>query len=270
MRHCWKTNQKEIMKNIHCKVNKRGNISIGVFFTLIALFILTASSQDNQNNQSKEKKQVVLFDGKSTDAWKDIATDNFPEHGWVVKDGILTVLPKTEEHDGGHDIVTNEQFSNFELELEVRLSEGANSGIKYMVIDSYPDREGKFLGLEYQLIDNERHPDAQLGRNGNRRMGTLYDIIPARESIETKPAGEWNSVKIVSDEYHVEHWLNGQMVLSYTRNSDSYKELVRLSKYNKLENFGGQKKGHILLQGHGNEVSFRKIKITTWVAKNIL
>jgi len=252
------------MKNNSKKMNRTRLIQIGLLLVLVVFFALVASSNVHKNNGSKGKKQIVLFDGSSTDAWKDIASDHFPEHGWKVKDGILTVLAKTEGQEGGHDIVTKEQFSNFELKLDVRLSEGANSGIKYMVVDNYPGKEGKYLGLEYQLIDNGRHPDAKLGRNGNRRMSTLYDIIPAREGINTKSAGEWNSVKIVSDEYHVEHWLNGQLVLSYVRNSDSYKELVRLSKYNKLENFGGQKKGHILLQGHGNEVSFRDIKITTW------
>ena len=249
------------MNRSYSKTNKGSQLSIGLFLTLIVAFILTASSQSMQDNYSKEKKQIVLFDGSSTDAWKDIKSEQFPDHGWIVNDGILTVLAKTEEQEGGHDIVTKEQFSNFELELEVRLSKGANSGIKYMVVDNYPGKEGNYLGLEYQLIDNERHADAKLGRNGNRRMATLYDILPAREGIKIKPAGEWNSVKIVSKGNHVEHWLNGQKVLEYVRNSDSYKELVRLSKYNKLENFGGQKQGHILLQGHGNEVSFKNIVI---------
>jgi hypothetical protein len=252
------------MKNNNKKMNRTSLIQIGLLLALVVIFTLVSSSNVDKNNGSKGKRQIVLFDGTSTDAWKDIASDNFPEQGWVVKDGILTVLPKIEDHDGGHDIVTKEQFSNFVLELEVRLSEGANSGIKYFVVDNYPGKEGNYLGLEFQLIDNERHPDAKLGRNGNRRMATLYDILPAREGINTNPAGEWNSIKIVSNENEVEHWLNGQMVLAYTRNSDSYKELVRLSKYNKLEDFGGQKQGHILLQGHGNEVSFRSIVITIW------
>lgn len=249
------------MKN--SEINSGTRIRLGLFIILIIYNGLLVHCQNSKQNQSIEKNHVVLFGGKSTDAWKDIKSDEFPEHGWIVEDGVLTVLAKTEEHDGGHDIVTKEQFSNFELELDVLLSEGANSGIKYMVVDSYPKKEGQFLGLEYQLIDNAKHPDALLGRNGNRKMAALYDILPVREGIKINPAGEWNKVKILVDGNRVEHWINDQKAVVYTRNSDSYKELVRLSKYNKLENFGGQEKGHILLQGHGNQVSFRNIKINT-------
>lgn len=230
----------------------------------VLFFQSTATIAQQSKKERTNSTSVVLFDGSSTDAWKDIKSAEFPAQGWVIKDGILTVLPKTEQQEGGHDIVTKQQFSNFELELEVRLSEGANSGVKYMVVDTYPGKKGQFLGLEYQLIDNERHADALLGRNGNRKMAALYDILPARENIEIKAVGEWNKVKIVVDKNKVEHWLNDKKAVVYERNSDSYKELVRLSKYNELENFGRQEKGHILLQGHGNEVSFRNIKITSW------
>ncbi len=238
--------------------------NVQLLIVAILFFQCATATSQHKKKDKIEKTQIVLFDGTSTDAWKDIKSDNFPEHGWVIKDGILTVLAKTEEHEGGHDIVTKDQFSNFVLELEVLLSEGANSGVKYMIVDTYKGKEGNYLGLEYQLIDNERHPDAKLGRNGNRKMATLYDILPTRENIKINPAGEWNKIKIVSNKKRVEHWINGEKAVVFTRNSDSYKELVRLSKYNKLENFGGQKQGHILLQGHGNEVSFRNIKITTW------
>lgn len=241
----------------------KNRIRFGLFLMMVVFFSLSAKSQ-NKNTQSKEKRQIVLFDGTSTDAWKDIKSEEFPKQGWVVKDGILTVLPKTEQQEGGHDIVTKEQFANFELELEVRLSEGANSGVKYIVTDSYPGKKGQYFGLEYQLIDNEKHADALLGRNGNRKMAALYDILPARENIKINPPGEWNKVKITLDKNKVEHWLNGQKAVVYERNSDSYKELVRISKYNDLDNFGGQEKGHILLQGHGNAVSFRNIKISTF------
>lgn len=231
---------------------------------ILIVLILQAPTLASQQNKKKqiEKTQITLFDGTSTEAWKDLKSDQFPEHGWQIKDGILTVLGKTDTQDGGHDIITKEQYSNFELELEVLLSEGANSGIKYMVVNTYPGKEGNYLGLEYQLIDNEKHPDALLGRNGNRKMATLYDILPARDNIKINPAGTWNKVKIVVHKNRVQHWLNDKMVLAYNRKSDSYKELVRLSKYSELDNFGSQKEGHILLQGHGNEVSFRNIKIS--------
>jgi hypothetical protein len=252
------------MKNQNRK-NKSGSIaSIGLLLLSFAFFNLSASSQDTKKKQTQVKTQIVLFDGSSTDAWKDIISDKFPEHGWVVKDGILTVLPKTEQQEGGHDIVTKGQYANFELELEVRLSEGANSGVKYMVVDSYAGKSGQYLGLEYQLIDNAKHPDALLGSNGNRKMATLYDIFPVPEKIKINPPGTWNKVKILVKSNHVEHWLNDQKVLEFDRNSDQFKELVGLSKYNTLENFGRQKEGHILLQGHGNEVSFRNIKLTTF------
>ncbi|MCX6326909.1 MAG: DUF1080 domain-containing protein [Bacteroidia bacterium] len=252
------------MKNRNLKMKSENHIIFGLFLLPFALFNLTASSQNNKGKNVNEKTQVVLFDGTSTDAWKDIKSDHFPENGWVVKEEVLTVEATTADHEGGHDIVTKEQFSNFELELEVRLSEGANSGVKYMVIDSYAGKKGQYLGLEYQLIDNEKHPDALLGRDGNRKMATLYDIFPASEIIRINPPGTWNKVKILVNGNHVEHWLNDLKVLEFDRNSDNFKELVRLSKYNTLENFGGQKQGHILLQGHGNEVSFRNIRITTW------
>jgi len=251
------------MKNLNCNLKFGSHLKFGLFLLSFALFNLSASSQNNKKKQVKEKTQIVLFDGKSTNAWKDIKSENFPEHGWVVKDGVLTVLAKTDTYEGGHDIITKEQFSNFELELEVRLSEGANSGVKYILVDSYPGKKGQYLGLEYQLIDNERHADALLGRNGNRKMAALYDILPARENIKINPPGEWNKVKIVVNKNKVEHWLNDAEALVYIRNSDSYKELVTLSKYKELKNFGEQESGHILLQGHGNEVSFRNIRITT-------
>ncbi len=252
------------MKNPNYQINRKNYLPIAIGVFLIAFISLSFSSENNSEKQKKEKKQFVLFDGKSTDAWKSIDSDNFPEHGWKVENGILTVLAKTDKQEGGHDIVTKEQYGNFELELEVRLSEGANSGVKYMVVDSYPNSKGQFLGLEYQLIDNEKHADALLGSFGNRKMAALYDIIPAREDIKINPVGQWNKVKIIVDGMHVEHWLNDKKVIEYIRNSDSYRQLVRLSKYNKLENFGEQVQGHLLLQGHGNEVSFRNIKITTW------
>jgi hypothetical protein len=205
-----------------------------------------------------------LFDGSSTGHWSDTKTDHFPEHGWTVNGEVLTVLGETENQQGGHDIITKNRFRNFELELEVRLTEGANSGIKYVVTDAFPGKEGNFLGLEYQLIDNERHPDAQKGRNGNHKMAALYDMIPPPVDLTINPPGEWNKIKIIVNGNKSEHWLNGEKVLEFDRKSLEFRELVSLSKYKDLKDFGEHEEGHILLQGHGNDVSFRAIKIRTW------
>jgi hypothetical protein len=179
----------------------------------------------------------------------------------VVSGDVLTVLGETEDQPGGHDIVTKELFSSFELELEVNLTVGANSGIKYIVTDSFPGKEGRFLGLEYQLLDNENHPDAHQGRDGNHKMGALYDMIPPPETLDINPPGQWNKIRIVVDGNQIEHWFNGEKIIEVDRKSLGFRELVSLSKYNDLEKFGELDQGRILLQGHGNDVSFRAIRI---------
>ena len=182
----------------------------------------------------------------------------------MVDGAVLTVLGKTDEQPGGHDIVTKQLYTNFELELEARLTEGSNSGIKYIVTDSFPGNEGKFLGLEFQLIDNVGNPDANMGRDGNHRMAGLYDMIPPPENLTINPPGDWNKVRIILDGNKVEHWLNDEKVLEFDRKSLAFRELVSLSKYEDLKKFGELEEGCILLQGHGNNVSFRAIRIRTW------
>ncbi len=181
--------------------------------------------------------------------WRDTKSEQFPEHGWVVEGNVLTVLGEKEDQPGGHDIITKKRYGNFELELEVRLTEGANSGIKYLVTDAFPGKEGNFLGLEYQLLDNERHPDAHKGRDGNHKMAALYDMIPPPEDLTINPPGEWNKVRIKLDGNMVEHWFNDEKVLEFDRKSLAFRELVSLSKYKDLENFGESEEGHILLAG---------------------
>lgn len=237
-------------------------------FILIGMALLAAQCKTREKPKNVEPADetnwVWLFDGSSTGHWRDTGTDSFPEHGWVVNGDVLTVLGETDNQPGGHDIVSKQLYSNFELKLEVRLTEGANSGIKYFVTDSFPGKEGNFLGLEYQLLDNQRHPDAQQGKDGNHKMGALYDMIPPPEDISIHTPGEWNKVRILVDSNRVEHWLNEEKIITYDRFSKEFRELVSLSKYKDLENFGGLEQGRILLQGHGNDVSFRSIRIRTW------
>jgi hypothetical protein len=199
----------------------------------------------------------LLWDGKSADGWRMPRTDSFPTKGWQMTNGILMVL----SNGGGGDIISKERFSQFELMVDFKITERANSGIKYFV---QPNLSA--VGLEFQILDDARHPDAKAGRNGNRTLGSLYDLIPATTSKQSNPIGEWNTARIVSTGKRVEHWLNGVKVLQYERGSDEYRRLVAASKYKDIPQFGEWADGHILLQDHGDCVSFRNIKIRVPVA----
>lgn len=239
------------------------NYFLKVIFLLgISCCLWQCSGTKGQDNQDEKKENwISLFDGSTTSEWRSLNSQSFPEQGWLVKDGELIVLSKTENSPAGKDIITINQFSSFELELECKLTEGANSGIKYFVVNNFPGNEGKYLGCEFQLIDNERHADALLGRDGNRTMASLYDLIPASGAKQPNPAGQWNKVRLLVKGNHVEHWLNDEKVVEYDRGSEHFRELVKISKYKELKDFGEAPQGHILLQGHSDEVAFRSIRI---------
>ncbi|MBI1341363.1 MAG: DUF1080 domain-containing protein [Terrimonas sp.] len=205
----------------------------------------------------------LLFDGKTPNGWMGAYKDHFPEKGWEIKDGLLSVLPSGgAESTNGGDIVTNDQYSAFDLSFEFRLTPGANSGVKYFVTLNEKNT-GSAIGLEYQVLDDSLHPDAKLGRDGNRTMASLYDLIKAEKTKRfIKQPGGWNLGRvIVYPNNHVEHYLNGIKVLEYDRGSQTFRDLVAISKYKVWPNFGDAKEGHILLQDHGNAVSFRSLKI---------
>lgn len=214
------------------------------------------------SSAEKEEGWQLLWDGKTTDGWRSARSDKFPEHGWEIKDGVLSVLPSggAESANGG-DIVTREKFANFELVADFKITPGANSGIKYYVDPDLNKGAGSAIGLEFQILDDLRHPDAKLGRDGDRTMASLYDLIPAATSKKPNPIGEWNTARIISRGHHVEHWLNGQKMLEYERGSAEFRDLVAKSKYAKWPGFGELPDGPILLQDHGDAVSFRNIKI---------
>jgi hypothetical protein len=205
----------------------------------------------------------LLFDGKSNTGWIGAYKPTFPEKGWDINNGMLSVLPSGgAESTNGGDIVTKEQFSAFDLSFEFKLSEGANSGLKYFVTLTEGNK-GSAIGLEYQVLDDEKHPDAKLGRDGNRTLASLYDLMTAKKEARfLRPIGSWNNARlVVYPDNRVEHYLNGVKVLSYVRGSEDFKKLVAISKYKDWKAFGESPKGHILLQDHGDKVSFRTIKI---------
>ncbi|MBP9873284.1 MAG: DUF1080 domain-containing protein, partial [Haliscomenobacter sp.] len=216
----------------------------------------------------RKKGWRLLWDGNTNDGWRSARGPQFPEKGWEIKEGVLTVLEGSGgEASNGGDIITREKFSQFELKLEFRITEGANSGIKYFVDPELNKGEGSSIGLEFQILDDERHPDAKLGVQGNRTLGSLYDLIPAENLSVPGTAkvfrgiGEWNQARIVVKGNHIQHWLNGFKVVEYERNTPMFRALVAYSKYKIWPGFGSSPEGHILLQDHGNRVSYRSIKI---------
>ncbi|MBC6608864.1 DUF1080 domain-containing protein [Hymenobacter sp. BT188] len=218
------------------------------------------------NNLTAYEKQhgwKLLFDGKTPAGWRSAKTATFPAQGWQTTDGTLTVLSSEgKEAANGGDIVTKDQYKAFDLSFEFKLTPGANSGVKYFVtLDE--KTEGSAIGLEYQVLDDERHPDAKLGRDGNRTLASLYDLKKAEKNPRfVHSIGEWNVGRVVVyPNNRVEHYLNGAKVLEYTRGSQEFRDLVAQSKYKVWANFGEAPAGHILLQDHGNLVSFRSIKI---------
>jgi hypothetical protein len=204
----------------------------------------------------------LLFDGRTTSGWRGARLEGFPPNSWEVKDGTITVLESggAESRQGG-DIVTTENFSQFDLCVDFKLTPGANSGIKYFVDPDLNKGPGSAIGLEYQILDDERHPDAKKGRiPGIRTLASLYDLIQA-ENKPPNPIGEWNHARIISRGRRVEHWLNGRKVLEYERGSEAFRKLVAESKYKVYPGFGERDSGPILLQEHSNRVSFRNLRI---------
>ena len=230
--------------------------------------------------KQKEDGWKFIFDGNTSNGWVSAKSDSFPSKGWKINNGILSVLSSNgKESENGGDIVTKDKYENFEFELDFKITKGANSGIKYFVDLDLNKGAGSAIGLEYQILDNKFHLDAskkfrvmelegekwELKKEDikrNRGVASLYDLIEAEKfNHKSVSAGQWHRAKIISNNGHVEHWLDNEKVLEYNRFSQVFKALIQYSKYSKWENFGQLESGHILLQDHGDEVSFKNIKI---------
>lgn len=249
-------------------------------FTLLITALVITSCQSNQSNQptsddsgtqpaantlSEEEKAAgwkLLFDGTSPDQWRGYNRPDLPAAGWIVKDGALIIekTPNPKPQDFGGDIITKEPYGNFELSVDFMISDTANSGIFYLVIEE-KDSAIWHNAPEFQIIDNNAW--AKMDPNFDmttHRTGDNYDM-EASAADYMKPVGEWNTARIVYNNGHVEHWLNGNKCLEYEIGSTKWKEQLAKSKFNIYPKYAMAKQGHIGLQDHGHEVRFRNIKI---------
>lgn len=235
----------------------------GLFFPVMLTLLFSGGCGPAQPTEPPEESWISLFDGSKESfeqAWRVYNQDGLPDYGWQVEDGLLVFRPpQQEDWTSGLDIITRETFEDFELQLEWMVSEAGNSGIFYHVLEQ-PTQEIYWSGLEMQILDNENHPDADMGVNGNRKAGSLYDLIPAQPQ-NARPFGEWNSVRIVSQGNTVEHFQNGEKVLEYERFTPGWFEMLRNSKFSNHNEFGAIRSGHIGLQDHGDVVKFRNMRI---------
>jgi hypothetical protein len=203
----------------------------------------------------------LLWDGESTQGWRSIYGEVFPERGWMIADSAL-ICTGTELPDSlrGGAIITTEKYGSFELSLQFKIQPHANSGIKYFIDESLRAAPGHGLGLEYQILDDDNYPYPEPGLA--RTCASLYDLMHATNKV-TRPVGEWNLAGIVVNGNHIEHWLNGRKVVEIEKGSEAYRALVAKSKYRDIEGWGEFPRGHILLQDEGPRIAFRNIKIRT-------
>ncbi len=224
---------------------------------LLSTLVFASAAEPNRlSEQEVAAGWKLLFDGSTTSGWVALGTKTFPTKGWSAVDGTL----RHEKSGGGGDVVTAEEHLNFELTWEWKIGQGGNSGVKYNLPDP-----AKALGFEFQMLDDEKHPDATKGLI--HQTGALYDLIEPDAARKTKPAGEWNQSRILVNGAHVEQWLNGAKTVSFEIGSPELLERVAKSKYAKIKGFGIKTASPILLQDHGDEVVFRDIKLRDLPAK---
>lgn len=245
----------------------RPQATVGLLALTITLNLGSAIAATNSNDPKpsshlfdyllKKGKWENLFDGKTLTGWHTYLKEGQPvSDKWTVDDGAIHL-----SGGGAGDLVTNKEYGNFELEVEWKIAEGGNSGIIFHVHEDPKYKATYQTGPEMQVLDNERHPDAKQGRDGNRTAGSLYDLQKPVTLGAAKPAGEWNKARLVINNGKAEQYLNGKKTAEYPTSGPEWDKMVSESKFKGWEGFGKYATGHIALQDHGNKVWYRNIRI---------
>ena len=242
---------------------------------LMSVVVFALSCKENTKKQDEEAQKIKdqaaamqpeetqnewvdLFNGENLEGWKAFNADTITQ--WKVEDGALAFTPTEGERSGSENLISKDEFSNFELSLEWKISEAGNSGIIWGVQEDKKFKEPYLTGAEIQVLDNQKHPDAKNGPI--RQAGALYDMVPPSKDV-TKPVGEWNQTVIKID--HVANLgtvtTNGEKITEFPVHGDEWDKMVKGSKFKDWQDFGKYRSGHIALQDHGNKVWYRNIKI---------
>lgn len=253
---------------------------------LTLLLVLQTNAAPATPNELTEAERAagwhLLFDGRTLNGWRGLGYDTVPTAHWVVVDGTIKKIangnvprvPDGRPLNGG-DLMTVDTFGDFELTWEWKVTPGANSGVKYNVSEEMSIAQNgsltpsavargaiapnhSALGFEYQILDDDRHDDGKLLTH---RSGALYDMIAPGAAKRLNPVGEWNRSAVIFRGNHGEHWLNGQKIVEFDLGTARMDSLLAASKYRSISGFANRRKGHIVLQDHGDEVYFRSIKV---------
>lgn len=239
---------------------------------VVALSLAGGASPARAQNRLTAAEQKagwkLLWDGKTFDGWRGLGFDTVLTARWMIQDGAIRKIPSGQVPlmaDGrpvaGADLMTKGTYRDFELSFEWKVAPAANGGVKYNVSEelskSYPPGHSA-LGFEYQVLDDDRHPD---GKMPIHRAASLYDLIAPNQDKQLRPVGEWNTARIVLRGNHGEHWLNGRKVVEYDLGTPAIDSALARSKYRTIKGFADRRAGHIVLQDHVDEVWYRDIKI---------
>jgi 3-keto-disaccharide hydrolase len=241
------------------------NLKFAIAVLVAASVVVPVAAQYPKGTAGKKAEAVMkaddgagwapLFDGKTLKGWRGYKKADTADTRWRVENGLVTLSPSKEgDTKGQRDIITTDTYDQFDLKWDWKIEQGGNSGVKYFVLEDQPAA----IGHEYQMIDDERHPDAKIGPH--RQTAALYDVFPAADR-PLKPAGEWNTSEVIVRGKHVEHWLNGKKVLQYELDSPEIRAAIAKSKFKDIDRFGKPQNGHILVQDHGDQVWIRDMKI---------